>query len=310
MKLGAIGECMLEISDAQTDDSKGTSIAAALGFGGDSLNTLIYAARLKVECFYFTALGTDPYSDWLLSAWADEGIHTDFVQRIEDKLPGLYAIQVDSRGERQFCYWRKDSAASHYLNRIDEVALYQQLGQLDVIYLSGITLGVFDDCQRERLLKVIQRLSEAGKTIAFDGNYRPRNWQSAEQAQQWITQILRFVDWYLPTLDDEVLLFGVKSVDDVINLHQSHNIRELIIKDGPNGCWVVTKESKHNVPIPQVITPVDTTAAGDSFNAGYLAGRMRNKTPREAAALGHQTAGQVIQHHGAIVPKSEFRKLL
>jgi 2-dehydro-3-deoxygluconokinase len=307
MKLGAIGECMLEISNTQTIDTNSNTMRASIGFGGDTLNTLIYASRLGVECFYYSALGFDPYSDWLLNTWQSEKINTRFVQRIENKLPGIYAIQLDPEGERQFLYWRNESAAREYLKHIDEDVLLGQLAHLDIVYLSGITLGVFDDPQRERLLSIIRRLKLSGKIIAFDGNYRPRNWESAGQAQSWITRLLRYVDWYLPTLDDEKMLFDVGSIQDVIELHQSHSISDLVIKDGSNGCWIVKDNKAVHVPIPQSVDSIDTTAAGDSFNAGYLAARLHGMVASEAAIVGHKTAAQVIQYHGAIVPIADFK---
>lgn len=131
---------MLELSHNNKNKSNSQrSIEASIGFGGDTLNTAIYASRLGLDSYYFTALGDDYYSDWLLNAWQKEGINTEYVVQCSGKLPGLYAIELDNNGERTFHYWRKDSAASQYLNAVGHEQLYQQLMNFDVVYLSGIS---------------------------------------------------------------------------------------------------------------------------------------------------------------------------
>lgn len=308
-KLAAIGECMLEISNAGVLSRDARCFPASIGFGGDTLNSLIYASRLGIDCFYFTALGDDVYSDWLMSAWQHEGLHTQHVLRIENKLPGLYAIELNKDGERQFHYWRDGSAASEYINAVDKELLYQQLCEMDLIYLSGISLGILSDPQKDALIALIERLAKAGKTIAFDGNYRARNWQSREQAQFYLHRILRHVHWYLPTLEDETLLFDSQNADAVAAHYADYDLQELIIKDGANGCYLSISGSTEqllNVPVPHQVTPVDTTAAGDSFNAAYLANRMHGAPPQRAALAGHALASKVLQCRGAIISKSDM----
>ncbi|WP_395339229.1 sugar kinase [Ningiella sp. W23] len=307
MKLAAIGECMLELSGKVSGNATNTA-PMSMSFGGDTLNTLVYAARLGIDSYFFSALGTDAYSDWLLARWKDEGVNTQFVHRIANKLPGMYAIELDERGERSFYYWRKDSAASAYVSELGEQRLFSQLLQMDVIYLSGISLGILDKPQRETLLQIIAKLKAAGKCIAFDGNYRPRNWSSKEEAQTYISKMLNLSDWYLPTLDDEQLLFDCDTKDDVCRLHAHHKISTLVVKDGENGCYIYEQSSSQradpiHVPIPNKVTPVDTTAAGDSFNAGFIAALMQQQSAQEAALSGHIVAARVIQHRGAIIPR-------
>ncbi|MFC4700640.1 sugar kinase [Glaciecola siphonariae] len=305
--LACIGECMLEISQTDRQASGHHSMTASIGYGGDTLNTAIYASRLGIETYFFTALGSDHYSDWLLDAWQQEGVQTSYVLRDKERLPGLYAIELDEDGERTFHYWRKESAASRYLTLAGEETLYQQLRQMDVIYLSGISLGILDEAQKNSLVSLIARLHADGKTIAFDGNYRPRNWLSQSQAQQYMSKIMPYVTWYLPTLDDEAMLFGTQTIHDVQTHYAPYlalSLKELVIKDGECGCYVCTSKEPSfptHVAIPEKVKPKDTTAAGDSFNAGYLAARMGGTPPKEAALAGHRLAAQVIQCKGAII---------
>ncbi|WP_371193762.1 sugar kinase [Glaciecola sp. SC05] len=302
MKLGAIGECMLEISHENKLDFS----QASLKFGGDTLNTVLYASRLGVESYFFSALGDDHYSNWLLMEWSSAGIQTEYVLQLANKLPGIYAIEVDNHGERSFHYWRQQSAFKDYLNALDTDKFMRQLRELDFIYLSGITLSVFDDHQREVLCNCLEKLSKLGKTIIYDGNYRPRNWTNTQMAIHWNTRILKYVSWYLPTFDDEVMMHGFEDLDALFDYYKDFNIAELVVKNGESGCWVISAEEKTLVAVEQAIKPVDTTAAGDSFNAGYIAGRLNGKSASEAALVGHKVAAQVIQYRGAIVDKNKF----
>src|SRR5688572_23991865 len=110
------------------------------GYGGDTLNTAVYLARLGVEVDYVTALGDDPWSDEMIAGWAAEGIGTEKVARLPGRVPGLYIIQTDARGERRFLYWR-DSAPARLLFDVSETAhLIEALLGYELLYFSGITL--------------------------------------------------------------------------------------------------------------------------------------------------------------------------
>lgn len=303
MKLAAIGECMLEITHPNGQDLS----ELKLDFGGDTLNTLVYASRLGINVSYCTALGVDNYSEWLLSKWKEENIKTDFVFSSPQKIPGIYSIQTDSMGERSFKYWREDSAAKDLFNLVNTTLLVDKLSEMDVIYLSGISASIFSEENREKLLEVLRCLKDKGKTIAYDGNYRPRNWLNKEEAQRWNYQFLRIVDWYLPTLSDERLLYDLESVDDVFHFHAEHGVSELVVKNGKSGASVYSGQQQINVPVSSILKPVDTTSAGDAFNAGYIAARMHGQNPYESAVVGHDIAGQVIMHRGAIMDKATFR---
>ncbi|WP_371192646.1 PfkB family carbohydrate kinase [Glaciecola sp. SC05] len=177
---------------------------------------------------------------------------------------------------------------------------------LDFIYLSGITLSVFDDHQRELLCTCLEKLAKSGKTIIYDGKFRPKNWTNTETAIYWSSRVLKHVSWYLPTFDDEVIMHGFTRLNALFNYYKTFDISELVVKNGENGCWVVCADKKALVEVEQSIKPTDTTAAGDSFSAGYIAGRLNGRSSTEAALIGHKIAAQVIQHRGAIVDNDKF----
>ncbi len=182
MRLAAIGECMVE---ATLDRAGPFAGPAKLGFGGDTLNTAIYARRCfppEAKVAYVSALGDDVFSDSMLAAWQDEGLETDLVYRLAGRRPGFYAIATDEAGERRFYYWRREAAVRSLLEDGRDGDLAARLQGYDLLYLSGITLAILGDRGRDRLLALLQGLRGAGSRVAFDGNHRQALWPEAAAA--------------------------------------------------------------------------------------------------------------------------------
>ncbi|WP_416410684.1 sugar kinase [Pantoea sp. App145] len=302
-KIAIIGECMIELSE------KGENIKR--GFGGDTLNTAVYLARqsaseqLRVD--YVTALGTDSFSDQMIAAWQQEQVQTDLIQRLDNKMPGLYFIETDEHGERTFWYWRSDAAARYWLDSPQSDAICQQLAHYDYLYLSGISLAILPAASREKLMALLSACRRNGGKVIFDNNYRPRLWADKASAQQAYAAMLQNTDIAFLTLDDEHLLWGEQPLETVIARTRTAGVAEIVIKRGAESCLVAVGDAPL-VDVPAIKLAkekvIDTTAAGDSFSAGYLALRLQGAEPDAAAARGHLTASTVIQHRGAIIPLS------
>ena len=301
-KIAVIGECMIELSE------KGSNVSR--GFGGDTLNTSVYIARqvapAALSVHYVTALGQDSFSQQMLDAWQAENVDTSLTQRMENRLPGLYYIETDDTGERTFYYWRNEAAARYWLESDNADAICAQLADFDYLYLSGISLAILSPASREKLLGLLRQCRANGGKVIFDNNYRPRLWASKEETQQVYQQMLTCTDIAFLTLDDEDALWGEKPVDDVIARTQAAGVSEVVIKRGSDSCLVAVK-GEPLVDVPAVKLPkesvVDTTAAGDSFSAGYLSVRLTGGSAAAAAQRGHLTASTVIQYRGAIIPR-------
>lgn len=301
-KIAVIGECMIEMSE------KGAEVKR--GFGGDTLNTSVYIARqvpadeLSVE--YVTALGNDNFSQQMLDAWQGENVGIGLIQRMADRLPGLYYIETDDTGERTFRYWRNEAAAKFWLETSESAAICETLATFDYLYLSGISLAILSPSSREKLFTLLRECRANGGKIIFDNNYRPRLWASQQETQQVYQQMLACTDIAFLTLDDEDALWGEKPVDEVIARTQAAGVQEIIIKRGADSCLVAV-DNEPVIEVAAVKLPkesvVDTTAAGDSFSAGYLAVRLTGGNAAQAAKRGHLTASTVIQYRGAIIPR-------
>lgn len=301
-KIAVIGECMIELSQ------KGAEVSR--GFGGDTLNTSVYIARQvapeALTVNYVTALGTDSFSQQMLDAWKAENVNTALIQQMENRLPGLYYIETDSTGERTFYYWRNEAAAKFWLESDSAAAICEELATFDYLYLSGISLAILSPTSREKLLSLLHECRANGGKVIFDNNYRPRLWSSREETQQVYQQMLQCTDIAFLTLDDEDALWGDKPVEEVIARTHDAGVTEVVIKRGADSCLVAVKgDALIDVPAVKLAKEnvVDTTAAGDSFSAGYLAVRLTGGSPVEAAKRGHLTASTVIQYRGAIIPR-------
>src|ERR1700737_4809889 len=148
-RVACIGECMIELRQAQGG-------LYARGYGGDTLNTAVYLARLGVDVDYVTALGDDALSDEMIAGWTAEGVGTGRVLRLAGKLPGLYMIQTDDKGERRFFHWRESSAARSLMDLPESQAIFRSLESTDLGYLSAITLSLYGENGRARLLAALR----------------------------------------------------------------------------------------------------------------------------------------------------------
>lgn len=301
IRIACLGEAMVELSNLDATAGK-----IDLGVAGDTLNTAIYLKRAlgdAAEVSYLTALGDDAFSDHMIRFMEAEALDTSRIARLRGRLPGIYAINLDDRGERSFTYWRSESAAR---SMFSDGALYtDQLGSFDVLFLTGITLAILPPDHRMKLIGQCSWLKSMGKTVAFDTNYRPRLWDSEDAARAAFTLMWDATTVALPSRDDEERLHPGESVADLFDRLARKGVREAALKDGAAGphLWVDGRALPHGAypPAPKVI---DTTAAGDSFNAGYLAARVQGRPVEEAAAAAHELASRVIGVRGAIAPRT------
>ena len=305
-QIGVIGEAMLELSHQ-------TPISLSLSFAGDTLNFAIYLRRLlqsqALEIHYVTALGQDPYSDQMLLDWKKEGIKTDLIRRIENKLPGLYLIRTDNKGERTFYFYRSNSAARELFKGENRIDLSQQLIAMDYLYFSGISLAILDEASREYLADILQKAKQSGAQIIFDTNYRPTLWANSDTAKKAIQPFLKYVDIALPTFIDDQLVFGDVSPGACVQRLLGSGVTEIVVKCGAEPSLVATVNHQQRVPTCVVGKVIDTTAAGDSFNSAYLAARLIGFDPVKSCLFGHELAAKVITHPGAIIPQSVMPNL-
>jgi 2-dehydro-3-deoxygluconokinase len=305
-RVAVVGECMLELQGEAFGAMRQT-------FGGDTLNTAVYLARLTagrgVEVQYATGLGEDSLSEGLLRRWRAENVGTDLVRRVPGRMPGLYMIEVDASGERRFSYWRDHSAAKAYFDG-PASPLEEAAARFDVLYLSGISLAILPPAGRERLLALMAAMRARGEVVAFDNNYRPRLWSDVVEARALFTRALAQATLAFVTADDHQALMGLPTLDDGVAAARGLPTPELVIKRGGAATLVRHDGRWAEAPAEAVDRVVDTTAAGDSFAAGYLSRRLAGAAALDAARFGNRVAARVIQHRGALIAPEAMADLV
>ena len=285
-RVACIGEPMIELS------MRGNT--ASIGVAGDTLNSAIYLKRSapEIEVDYITRLGDDPFSTRIRAAMAYEEIGTERIQTEPGGSPGLYAISLSDTGERSFTYWRSASAARNLFSDGD----FSLLESYDLVYLSAISLAILPHSVRTAL---IAHLKSTNQVVAYDSNHRPKLWDDIGHARQITREFWEFCHIPLPSIDDEMALFSEVETDVIARTKTMHGVGAL--KRGEIGPLSIGEN------VDQAYSPagkvVDTTAAGDSFNGGYLAARLQGMSQADSLRAGHDLAAVVVGYRGAIIPR-------
>lgn len=290
--VACIGEAMIELSP------DGDVFRA--GVAGDALNTAVYLKRAAGDALdvqFVSALGVDPFSDRIAAFVAAENIGTGRIARRSGRLCGLYAIETDAAGERSFHFWRGQSAAR---TMFDDG--FAALDGVDVVFLSAISLAILPGDVRARLLTW---LGDFTGRVVFDSNYRPALWAAGE-ARQAIEAAWRVADVALPSLDDELAVFGEADEAAVLRRFAGYPAMTGALKRGQlgpvgvGGCAAAGQAGWGRYPAVERV--VDSTAAGDSFNGGFLAAWLGGASRQQAMRQGHEMAAAVLGFRGAICP--------
>src|SRR3954471_22694255 len=209
IRVACIGECMIELKQAEHG-------LFSRGYGGDTLNTAVYLARLGAGADYITGLGDDTLSDEMSAGWAAEGVGTSRVSRLKGKLPGLYMIETDDRGERRFFHWRESAAARSLMDLPETTDILNSLAGYDIVYLSAITLSLYNDAGRARLFAGIKRARQSGARFAFDTNFRARGWPDLDVARAVYRNAFDAADIVLASTEDLLPLYPGESHDGLL----------------------------------------------------------------------------------------------
>jgi 2-dehydro-3-deoxygluconokinase len=309
LDLIGVGEGMVELW-ADTPLSEAETLRQR--FGGDVLNTLVLLARLNRSVGFVSKVGDDPFGAGLLSKWQEEGIDTRNCPLVEG-INGIYFISVDRNGEREFSYRREGSAASS-LSLADIDASY--LCGAKVILLSGITQALSESAQAATV-GAARLARENGVVVAFDPNYRPALWRQRaayqglpqdgglQLAQKAVQELLPYVDILLPSFPADRALWPQEAelIDDLIEALRQLGPPLIGIKSGSTGAHIVEGNMRRHVAEIAVEKVVDSTGAGDTWNAAFLHGLLCGGNASEAASYANRLAAWKLAYRGAIPPR-------
>lgn len=284
----AIGEAMVEFNE----QPNGLYLK---GFGGDTSNTVIAAARQGARSAYWTRLGADPFGDALAGLWQEEGVDDQWVQRDSEAATGIYFVNHDADGHH-FSYLRKGSAAS--LMTPDDLSV-EMLDQCKVLHVSGISLAI-SETAAATCLAAMSHVREAGGMVSLDTNLRLQLW-SIEKARAVTHAAMALSSIALPGFDDACQLTGQDTPDAIANTYLEMGADIVALTMGAEGTLVATADDREHLPAFPV-KAVDATAAGDTFDGAFLAEYVRTSDPFAAARYANATAALSTQGYGAVAP--------
>ncbi|MEB3287116.1 MAG: sugar kinase [Vampirovibrionales bacterium] len=309
LDLVSIGEAMVELSclgDMRFANTMNKS------FGGDTFNTLIAAQRLGSKTAYVTRLGSDPFAYMLRDAMIKEGVNVNQTRisqtRTNPNKPqaneslsgagqtGLYITSVGHDGERTFCYYRKNSAATALS---PEDLNPDAITSAKVVFASGVTLAISESA-RQTVHRAFKIARDNNVTTALDINYRESLWKGVSHALDALNELLPLVDVILPsTPDDTQGLIGFSKPEQIIDYFLFKGVQVVAVKAGRDGCYIGYKKEVIHVPA-LVVQAVDTTGAGDAFNGGFLHGLACGFSLLESARIGVTAAGLKVTGRGTM----------
>jgi len=287
----ALGEAMVEFNQTGAADGR----LYLQGFGGDTSNFAVAAARQGARVGYVSALGDDVYGAMLRAMWRDEGIDDSGVRSDADAYTAVYFVTHDAAGHH-FSFFRHGSAAS----RLDAARLPNaQIAAARVLHLSGISMAI-SETARDACFAAIATAREAGVTVSFDTNHRAKLWPLA-LARPTIAAAIAQSDICLPSFDDLAVLTGLDSPEAMVEHCLGLGARIVALKHGGHGAWLAEGERRIRIE-PHPCRPVDATGAGDAFGGAFVsrlvAGDDLDRAGRYAAA----TAALSTEGYGAVAP--------
>ena len=287
----AFGEPMVEFN--QTGDGGGRLYLQ--GFGGDTSNFAIAAARQGARVGYLSAVGDDPYGQLLRSLWDEEGVDHCDVKTDAAAFTAIYFVTHDASGHH-FHFFRAGSAASRMT--ADELPR-ARIVAARVLHLSGISLAISAQAC-ETGLAAIALAREAGVQVSFDTNLRLKLWPLA-RAQSVMAEAMRQCDICLPSLDDMQALTGLADPDTLVDHCLRLGARIVALKLGAAGALVADAHERHRIA-PQPCRPLDATGAGDTFGGAFVARLVAGDALPEAARYAACAAALSTQGYGAVAP--------
>lgn len=282
------GEAMVELTRLESGDYRP-------GYGGDTSNCAIAAARQGARTGYLTAVGDDAFGRELLELWRGEGVDTTSVRVHATAPTGLYIITPSPAG-RDFAYYRAGSAASRYTAADLPRDI---LARTRIVQLSGISQAIGEGPQSAGD-SLIDAARAAGCDVAYDTNLRLKLWDLTRARQVMHAAIARCTI-ALPSIDDSRILTGLDDADAIADAYLAMGPRIVALKMGEEGALIATAEGRTRIP-PHPVVPVDATGAGDTFDGAFLARLAAGDSPATAGRYAAVAAALTTTGYGAVTP--------
>ena len=289
----SIGEAMIEISNIKNS-------LYNQSFAGDTLNFCNYLDKKKLNAFFLSAIGKSEINQSLLDFVKSKNISIKYIKQINQFEVGLYLIKNKDNGEKQFFYWRDESAAKHYFNNIDFLNLYKELKNFDYIYFSGITLSIIHISKLNNFIKLLRLLKSKKIKIVFDFNIRPTRWNK-KNLNNFLDSVLKFVDICFLSGEDMNYWKNKNNIKSYEQIVRKYKIKHSIFRKNAKFTYVFLNKTRYVFRNKLLKKVVDTSGAGDGFNAAYLSNFIVNNDPVLALKAGSSLGSKIVMKKGAIV---------
>jgi 2-dehydro-3-deoxygluconokinase len=287
----AFGEPMVEFNQTGQGDGR----LYLQGFGGDTSNFAISAARQGARVAYVSALGDDPYGRWLRELWDREGVDHASVKADTEAFTGIYFVTHDRSGH-QFSFFRAGSAASRY--RTTDLPL-ERIAAAKVFHLSAISVAI-SNTACDAAYAAIHAAKDAGVQISFDTNLRLKLWP-VDRARAVMLDLIGRSDICLPSYDDLRVVTGLDNPDALVDRCLTLGAKTVALKLGEQGALVATAGERHRIA-PHPCAPVDATGAGDTFGGAFVARLLAGDALADAARYAAVAAALSTEGYGAVEP--------
>ena len=287
----SLGEPMIEFN--QTGEGGGRLYLQ--GYGGDSSNFAIAAARQGARVAYVSAVGDDPYGRMLRELWSREGVHHGGVATDAAAYTAIYFVTHDAQGHH-FHFFRSGSAASRLRGEDLPRTL---ITQARVLHLSGISLAI-STTACDTAYAAIAMARAAGVQVSFDTNLRLKLWP-IDRARAVMSDVMRRCDICLPSLDDVTAITGLREPEAIVDHCLALGARVVALKLGAEGALVASAQERHRIPA-HPCTPVDATGAGDTFGGAFVARLVAGDGLLQAGRYAAAAAALSTQGYGAVEP--------
>lgn len=259
----ALGEPLVEFSAAK-EGGLCNSCLFYQGFGGDTSNFAVAAARAGGKTGYVTAIGADPFGRALMGLWEAHGIDVSAVQSSKKYKTGIYFISRGN-GKHEFTYFRKDSAASRMT---PEIVPVDTIRTAKIFHLSGITQGISSSaCDTGSRALAIANAS--GTLVSYDPNLRLDLWD-LDRARAIIHATVPKTDFLFPSYDDASVLTGLKKPGDIVDFYLGIGAKIVVLKLGEKGALLAMGKKREYFD-PSPVDQVDASGAGDTFCGAFAA---------------------------------------
>ena len=289
----SIGEAMIEISNVKNN-------LYNQSFAGDTLNFCNYLDKKKLNAFFLSAIGKSEINQLLLDFVKSKNISTKYIKQINQFEIGLYLIKNKDNGEKQFFYWRDESAAKQYFNNIDFINLYKELKNFDYIYFSGITLSIIHISKLNNFIKLLKLLKNKKIKIVFDFNIRPSRWNK-KNLNIFLDSVLKFVDICFLSGEDMNYWKNKNDIKSYEQIVRKYKLKHSIFRKNAKFTYVFLNKTRYVFRNKLLKKVVDTSGAGDGFNAAYLSNFIVNNDPVLALKAGSSLGSKIVMKKGAIV---------